>query len=90
MLNSNTTVVHAVLPDLNWSISSSGMFYANVDLGFTAKEILAVSIEEWSGLRSTDVIIPYIRTAKDSIGIMASDHYFDVPGSWIYVKVLYK
>lgn len=76
---------------LTFTQSASGMYYAPIDLDNAlpaGKSIIGITIEGWNNLRSTDMIIPYIRTTR-SIGIMSNVNSFTDINSGYGYRILY-
>ena len=78
--------------DLSFTQSGNGIYYATIDLDGSLpadKSIIAVSISGWSNLRTSDFIIPYIKTAR-TLGIMTPAGTFADANSSVNLKVIYQ
>lgn len=81
--------VIVTLSNLTWSASASGEYYAKINLDFTPNEVYSVSIGEWSGIRPTDVIIPYIANYGHAVSLMSNVNSFATPTSMVDVRIMY-
>ena len=86
------TSVDFYLRQQTWTQSGAGMYYISSSNAMQipgATRIVAVSLNgDWGGIRSTDVVIPYI-TAQNKVSLMSKTNTFSADSSMVGVDVLY-
>lgn len=85
------TSVNITLSQQTWTASAAGMYYIASSASIPipgATQIVAVSLNaDWSGIRKTDLIIPYISNNK--VSLLSNVNSFHNSGSYVGVTVLY-
>jgi len=76
---------------MTWTASGSGVFYTTIDLDNilpSGAKIIAITVNGWNNIRTTDNIMPYIRTDR-TIGIMSNVNTFADNNSAFGYSILY-
>lgn len=81
-----TTSFYQKLPDLTWTASGSGKYYANIG---TLPEIpISLLIKDWGFLRTGDVVQPVMNGKK--VDVLSNVNTFASPNSYIEVMAVYR
>ena len=83
-----TTHFYQKLPDLTWTASGSGKYFAHLGELASDQYIIAVSIQDWGFLRTGDVIQPVINAHK--VDVLSNVNTFASANSYIDVMVVYR
>lgn len=90
-LQLKSATIDIILSQQTWTTSGAGMYYIASSASIPipgATKVVAVSLNaDWSGLRKTDLIIPYINGNK--VSLLSNVNSFHNAGSLVGVDVLY-
>lgn len=76
---------------LSWTASGSGIYYTTIDLDNilpSGTKIVGITINGWNNIRTTDNVMPYIRTNR-TFGLMSNVNSFDDNNSAYGYSILY-
>ena len=90
-LQLKSVTIDIILSQQTWTTSGAGMYYIASSASIPipgATKVVAVSLNaDWSGLRKTDLIIPYINGNK--VSLLSNVNSFYNSNSLVGVDVLY-
>jgi hypothetical protein len=83
-----TTHFYQKLPELTWTASGSGKYFAHLGEVSSDQEIIAISIKDWGFLRTGDVIQPVMNGRK--VDVLSNVNTCASANSYIDVMVVYR